>query len=98
MSEKEKDGFDVSIYITSPCTPEQVEENRRRYREQRIAIGACPECLQLEKDWKIPVKNVDSETKTESEKLVEVIIDSLCMGVFIGRCKSCGAPRYRDVL
>lgn len=94
----EKAGFDVSIYITSPCTQEQAEENRRRYREQRLAMGACPEYLQLEKDWKVPVKDVDPETKTESERMVEFLIDSFSRGVFIGRCKSCGAPRYREVM
>jgi len=98
MSNKEKDGFDASIYITSPYTQEQVEENRRRYREQRLAMGACPECLQLEADWKVPVKLLDSATKTDSERMVEFLIDSFSMGVFIGRCQSCGAPRYRDVL
>lgn len=89
----------MSIRITSAATSEQVEENLRKLRESRIAQGACPKCLQLESDWKVPVQTISNDAeKTKSETMVEIMIEGLSCGRFIGRCESCGAPRYQEIL
>lgn len=91
--------FDCSIFVVDRCTEEQREQNRQRYRESRIALGACSECLQLKSDWSENKKSDGChDGETDAERNIRFIIDGLWCGRKVGNCKTCGAPLFMDVM
>jgi hypothetical protein len=99
----ECDGFDCSIYVVDRRTVEEREEAERRYREERIAAGACPECLRIPSEVKAvyPAVNADGslcEGETDAEALIRYIIDGLFAERPVGTCKTCGLTIWQPVM
>ena len=97
-SDEKSVDFGCSIFVVDRRTEEQQEQDRQRYREARISLGACPECLKLKSDWSENVKSNEHAGESDAERNIRHIIDGLWCGRKVGNCKTCGAPLFQDVM
>lgn len=98
-----RDGWGCSIYVVDRLTPEERERATQQYREERIAAGACPECLQVRSEVEAAARAAEVNSRREDgendvEYTVRIFIDGLRAGRPVGTCKTCGLTIWQPVL